>query len=76
MSGFNQEQSTDPVARSSREADAILSNLRALRDQIVTAWRAKGVVLVHEEQAAPSSDHKFDPVETHNLVVFANGGGD
>ncbi|WP_205481740.1 hypothetical protein [Sphingomonas arenae] len=32
------------------EADAILSNLRALRDQIVTAWRERAVVLSREEQ--------------------------
>ena len=32
--------------------------------------------LAGQRSAAPSSDHKFDPVETHNSVVLANGGGD
>ena len=41
----------DHVAKSGREAEAILNNLRALRDQIVTAWREKSVVLVPDEQA-------------------------
>ena len=35
----------------STEAQSILLNLRALRDQIVTAWRERGVVLSREEQA-------------------------
>jgi hypothetical protein len=51
MSSSGQEHAIDPVAQSGREADAILINLRDLRDQIVTAWREKGVVLLPEEQA-------------------------
>jgi hypothetical protein len=50
MSGLNHDY-IDPVAKSGREAEAILNNLRALRDQIVTAWREKGVVLIPEERA-------------------------
>ncbi len=38
------------------EADAILSNLRSLRDQIVTAWRERGVVLNSEERASLRSE--------------------
>ena len=51
MSAFNHEQASDPVTRSGHEAQAILKNLRSLRDQIVTAWREKGVALIPEEQA-------------------------
>jgi hypothetical protein len=33
------------------EAEAILHNLHALRDQILTAWGERAVVLTREEQA-------------------------
>ena len=53
MSGSEQEQSADNVVSiGSAEADSILENLRALRDQIVTAWSERGVVLSREEQVA------------------------
>jgi hypothetical protein len=53
MSGSEQEQSVNNVVSiGSAEADSILENLRALRDQIVTAWSERGVVLSREEQVA------------------------
>jgi phosphoribosylformylglycinamidine (FGAM) synthase PurS component len=33
------------------EAEAILQNLRALSDQVVTAWQERAVVLTIEEQS-------------------------
>ena len=32
------------------EAELILGNLRSLRDQIVTAWRERGVLLTADER--------------------------
>ena len=52
MSGSHQDQSNNVVSIGSQEAEDILTNLRALRDQIVTAWNERGVVLSREEQAA------------------------
>lgn len=51
MSSSQQDQSDNVVNIGSQEAEDILSNLRALRDQIVTAWNERGVVLSREEQA-------------------------
>lgn len=45
------QEHIDPVTKIGREADAILRDLRSLRDQIVMAWREKGVVLLPDEQA-------------------------
>ena len=57
MSGFEQGQSANNVVGiGSAEADSIVENLRALRDQIVTAWSERGVVLSREEQAALHSE--------------------
>ena len=52
MSGSEKEQLSNVVSIGSAEAESILLNLRALRDQIVTAWRERGVVLSREEQDA------------------------
>jgi hypothetical protein len=53
MSGSQQDQSNNNVVSiGSLEAEEILTNLRALRDQIVTAWSERGVVLSREEQEA------------------------
>jgi len=35
-----------------------MTNLRALRDQIVTAWSERGVLLSREEQAALHAEIK------------------
>ena len=51
MSGSEKEQPCTVVSIGSAEADSILLNLRALRDQIVTAWSERGVVLSREEQS-------------------------
>jgi hypothetical protein len=40
------------------DVDIILSNLRVLRDQVVTAWCERGVVLNSEEQAALHAEIK------------------
>ena len=50
MSGGNQEQTNHTSYFS--EGDSILENLRALREQIIIAWRERAVVLSTEEQAA------------------------
>ena len=50
MSGSQQDQSNNVVSIGSLEAEHILGNLRALRDQIVIAWNERGVVLSPEEQ--------------------------
>jgi predicted nuclease of restriction endonuclease-like (RecB) superfamily len=42
----------------SSDAEEILSNLRALREQIVTAWSERGVVLNRPEQAALHAEIK------------------
>ena len=52
MSGSQQHHSNTVVSIGSLEAEELLANLRALRDQIVTAWNERGVVLSREEQAA------------------------
>ena len=51
MSG-SQESNHNVVSIGSLEAEEIMTNLRALRDQIVTAWSERGVMLSREEQAA------------------------
>ena len=40
------------------DVDIIRSNLRALRDQVVTAWCERGVVLDSEERAALQAEIK------------------
>ena len=50
MSGSQEDQSNNVVSITANEAGDILLNLRALRDQIVTAWNERGVVLSREEQ--------------------------
>lgn len=42
---------TNVISIGSLEADEILTNVRLLRDQIITAWNERGVVLSREEQA-------------------------
>jgi hypothetical protein len=42
----------------SLEAEEILTNLRLLRDQIVTAWSERGVVLSRDEQVALHAEIK------------------
>ena len=49
MSGSQQDHS-NVVSIGSLEAQEILTNLRVLRDQIVTAWNERGVVLSRDEQ--------------------------
>lgn len=51
MSGSQQDHS-NVVSIGSLEAQEILTNLRVLRDQIVTAWTERAVVLNREEQDA------------------------
>ncbi len=47
-----QDHSTDNVVNiRPSEAEAILRNLCCLRDQIITAWRERGVMLSPEERA-------------------------
>ena len=58
MSGSQQDQSNNVVSIGSCEAEEILANLRALRDQIVTAWSERGVVLSREEQAGLHAEIK------------------
>ena len=41
---------TGPPMPDGPEAERILSNLRSLRNQIVTAWRERAVVLTAEER--------------------------
>lgn len=48
MSGT--ENSSNVISIHSGEADSILLNMRALRDQIVIAWRERGVMLTSEER--------------------------
>ena len=52
MTGSEQEQTRHDVADARSEAEAILQNLRSLRDQIVTAWHERGVILDAEERVA------------------------
>ena len=59
MSGSKQDQlNNDVVSIGSLEAREILANLRLLRDQIVTAWHERGVVLSREEQAILQAEIK------------------
>ena len=59
MSGSQQDQSTNNVVSiGSLEVEEILTNVRALRDQIVTAWNERGVVLSREEQATLRAEIK------------------
>ena len=59
MSGSqDQPNSSNVVSIGSNEAEDILTNLRALRDQIVTAWSERGIVLGREEQAALHAEIK------------------
>ena len=57
MSDLRHSNSNTLTAGSS-EAEEILSNLRALREQIVTAWSERGVVLSRPEQAALHAEIK------------------
>lgn len=57
MSGTNQSQ-TNPASDCRSEGDSILANLRALREQIVIAWRERAVVLSREEQAELQAEIK------------------
>ena len=50
MSGSSQDSTNVHGIRPS-EAEAILQNLRTLRDQIVIAWNERAVVLSRDEQA-------------------------
>lgn len=58
MSGSQQDPNYNVVSIGSIEANEILSNLRLLRDQVVTAWNERGVVLSREEQAALHAEIK------------------
>ena len=49
---------SNAATASSSDAEEILSNLRALREQIVTAWSERGVVLSRPEQAALHAEIK------------------
>ena len=49
---------SNAATTSSSDAEDILSNLRALREQIVTAWSERGVVLSRPEQAALHAEIK------------------
>lgn len=50
MSRSDQKSSDNVVSIGASEADAILANLRSLRDQIVEAWRERGVILSEDER--------------------------
>lgn len=51
MSGLQQDRSSNNVVSiGASEVEVILNNLRSLRDQIVTAWQERGVLLSREEQ--------------------------
>lgn len=52
MSDSENAASTRPVGIGSSEADAILHNLRSLRDDIVVAWQERAVILSAAERAA------------------------
>ena len=58
MSGSQSDPNYNVVSIGSIEANDILSNLRSLREQIVTAWSERGVVLSREEQAALQAEIK------------------
>ena len=46
----SQDQSNNVVSIGSLEVDQILTNLRSLRDEMVTAWSERCVLLTREEQ--------------------------
>lgn len=51
MPGTHQDETSSNLSRIRPAGVApILENLRSLRDQIVTAWRERGVMLSDEEQ--------------------------
>lgn len=51
MSASQQDRtSNNVVSIGASEAEAILDNLHSLRDQIVTAWQERGVLLSREER--------------------------
>ena len=50
MSDSDRDETSKDVTGNAAAADSILENLHSLRDQIVTAWRERGVMLSHEEQ--------------------------
>lgn len=53
MSGYQNKTSADNIVSiGNEEAESILSNLRALRDQIVIAWNERAVILSRDERAA------------------------
>lgn len=58
MSGSQDQSNNNVVSIGTNDAEDILTNLRALRDQIVTAWNERGVVLSREEQAALHAEIK------------------
>ena len=51
MSCSDTEKTSNVVEIRPSEADEIIRNLSALREQIITAWRERGVLLSREEQA-------------------------
>lgn len=51
MSGSDPEKTSNVVDIRPSEADEIRRNLSALCEQIITAWRERGVLLSREEQA-------------------------
>ena len=51
MSGSQDQSTNNVVSIRPSEAEVILSDLRILRDKVVTAWCERGVVLSKEEQA-------------------------
>ena len=57
------------VGIGSLEADEILINVRLLRDQIITAWNERGVVLSREEQAQLHAEIK----QTCELLMDLTG---
>ena len=57
MSAYHQNPfEFDSAGNDRSEAEAILANLRSLRDQVVTAWRERAVILTSEEQAELQSE--------------------
>lgn len=52
MSGVHQDGANNNVVSvGASEADDIIQSLHSLRNQIVTAWRERAIVLSDEEQA-------------------------
>ena len=57
MSGTNHEPTrSNVVSIGASEADSILENLRLLREQIVTAWQERAVILSKEERQALTAE--------------------